>query len=106
MAEIPESGYFVDRVGKVVDQIRVLVQRRIVSGQQTALASAWTSVLGHLRRDPAGWGDPLYRTQLEGGMICRGIVPPLIVRYVVYEPERIVWILDVQPLPGHPLAQN
>jgi hypothetical protein len=48
-----------------------------------------------------GWGDPIRKTVLEGGMVYRGIYQPLIVHYAVFEKERVVMLLDINPFPGH-----
>jgi hypothetical protein len=106
MAENPSPHYLVDRVGKVVGQVRDLLHRSSALGIRADVELAWTGLLKQLRENPGGWGDPLWSTKLAGGTVHRGIFIPLVVRFVIYEPQRIVWILDVQPLPGHALAQS
>ncbi len=57
-------------------------------------------VLRRLTTEPLEWGDPEGRTRKKGGMYCHGVLPPLIVNFVVYEEEKVVLIWQVRPVPG------
>ena len=72
----------------------------IAHGQKIALASALTSVLAKLRTEPSTWGDLEYNLQMPGGCVYHAIFEPLLIKYAVYEPERVVLIMSVRLLPG------
>jgi hypothetical protein len=105
MASGEESPYRVDPTGPADAQIRELVARAAARGVRKDVLSAFKAIYHLLETQPHDWGDPEYRTRKEGGMVYHGIVSPLIVWYVVYEPEKVVWLFDVQVLPGSPLAK-
>jgi hypothetical protein len=104
MADNGQSHYTVDRVPKVTEQIRQLGQRAAVLGITGELVAALHAIVRKLERKPHTWGEPIYHTQLLGGMVRQAIQSPLHVRYAVYEAQRAVLILDLKPLPSHPLA--
>jgi hypothetical protein len=104
MVKKDESDYRVDRVRRVVDQIRELGDRAATLGISENYLSALRAILERLQTSPLDWGDPEWRTKRKGGYVCHGILPPLVVHYVVFEPERVVCILNIKPLPGSPLA--
>jgi hypothetical protein len=47
---------------------------------------------------PSPLGNPLHKTKKQGGVVCAGIVEPVAVRFAVFEGEKVVFLLDVQPL--------
>jgi hypothetical protein len=47
------------------------------------------------------FGQPLLDLQHEQAQIWVATIPPLVVRYAIYESRREVWIVaPIQPLPG------
>lgn len=104
MAGTSGSSYFVDRTGKAALQIQQLHIKARTIGKVKALRTILQDIHQRLRSDPQGWGKPLYHTKLPGGTVFCGILPPLVVHFVVYEPERFVWIFDVKALPSSPMA--
>jgi hypothetical protein len=66
---------------------------------------ALKAVFVQLRTRPLDWGDPEYRTRKKGGRVYHGIEAPLVVRYAVFEPDKLVWLLSVRLLPKSPLAK-
>jgi hypothetical protein len=105
MASGEESSYQLDSTEAAREQVRELTARSFAIGQLPVLLDAMKAVIDRLKTRPLGWGDPEWRTRKQGGSVCHGIRPPLIVRYVVYEDEKVVCILNVQALPGSPLAE-
>lgn len=95
-----DAGYRVDQLPRVLQQIRDLVAKARPFGLVTTLLKSLTSALDHLKSDPLGWGDPAYRTQTAGGIVCRGISRPIVVYYVVFESSKSVIVLDIFPFPG------
>jgi hypothetical protein len=65
---------------------------------RAAYLNALTTMYDHLRTDPLGWGDPLYRLHHQGGIVCHAHVGPIAVHYSVHEPENTVLIVDIRPL--------
>jgi hypothetical protein len=105
MAEGRGPPFTVDRVREVDRQLGELTAKAIASGTQAELFAPVRGVVRRLESDPLGWGDPRYRTQHPGGVVCQALWPPLLnVHYVVFEPEAVVMLLDVKALPGSSLA--
>ena len=67
---------------------------------------ALTKVQSRLSSDPLTWGDPLYATKLPGGVVCRGMAPPLRTLFAVFEERHLVFVFKVDVLPDHPLAKS
>ena len=105
MASAEESRYRVDSTGPAKEQVRELIAKTSTSSELRRLVGALEVILTQLETQPHDWGDPEYRTRKEGGMVYHGIVSPLIVWYAVYEPEKVVWLFDVQALSNTPLAE-
>jgi hypothetical protein len=60
--------------------------------------------MDHLENRPLEWGDPEYHTKQPGGLVCHGIIDPLFVRFVVYEAQKVVVIINLTPLATSPLS--
>jgi hypothetical protein len=65
---------------------------------------ALKTILDKLQTEPLTWGDPEYHPRKKGSLDCHEVCSPLVVRYVVFEPEHKVLILRIDPLPATPLA--
>jgi hypothetical protein len=99
------SLYRVDPTGPAKQQMRDLLAKAVARNEGEKVRGALEAIVSELETQPHGWGDPLHRTRKEGGQVYRGIKPPLVVRYAVFEPEKVVWLLDVRALPNTPLAE-
>ena len=97
--------YRVDPTGPANQQIRDLIAKAAAGSGRQYVADALEAVFSQLKTRPADWGDPLWRTRKEGGMVYHAIQAFLFVRYVVFEPEKVVWLLDVRALSNPPLAE-
>jgi hypothetical protein len=106
MADRPTPPYRVDRLSQVTAQVRFLADKANRLGLGGVYVAALKQILEKLQTEPLAWADPEYHTIHEGGTVCHAIQSPLLVRYVVYEPERVVCILALVALPGHPLGQS
>ena len=103
-ASSQQPGNFkVDRLPLVTRQIRHLVEKAKSRGMARQLLDALEAVVEKLKTAPFEWGDPEYRTNHPGGMVLHGLHAQLFVRYVAYEKERLVCMLSIRVLPGHPL---
>lgn len=95
-----ESGsYRVDATPKVKQQIQELRKLAKHRGMVGNYVSALRKLVDALEQAPLDWGDPQYRTQQQGGLVCQGISNPLLVHYAVYEQEKSVLIIDLDFLP-------
>ncbi len=54
----------------------------------------------HLQTHPLHWGDPEFDTNLAGGIVCHAILDPIIIRYVIFETNQVVFIREITPLPN------
>lgn len=99
-----ESDYRVDQLNKVKEQVRALAKKAKSLGILDAIRQTLETIIEQLRTRPLEWGDPERRTRKKGGYVYHGLLPPLFVRYVVFEPERAVCILQIRALPRSPLA--
>ncbi len=104
MAETSEPLFRIERLAHVKDQIRALAQKATPLNMTAPLVSALKEIVGRLQTDPLGWGEPEYHTHHPGGVVCHGIRGHLLVRFVLFEPERIVLLLGIWAVPGSPLA--
>jgi|ERR1051326_7384071 hypothetical protein len=98
------SPYRVSNVPKVATQFARLKQRAIELAILPDFSRARKEILAHLQTDPLTWGEPLYNTAHPGGVRCVAVSPPLFVSYVVFENERTVLWLELEPLSRSPLA--
>jgi hypothetical protein len=88
----------------VEDQLRALAKRAAALGISESFLQAIARIEKNLTTRPVEWGDPEYRLKHEGAIACHGIEASLLVRYCVYENERIVCIVSIEPLSDSPLA--
>jgi len=99
-----KPGYKVEQIGPVKEQVRTLAARATAAGVYREFRQAMHLIFKELETRPLKWGDPEWNTRKVGGTVRRGIMRPLIVQYAVYERERYVCILKINPLPHSPLA--
>jgi hypothetical protein len=95
----------VDPTGPAKQQMRELLVKASPGNERQVVRDALRSIVSQLETRPQDWGDPLHRTHKEGGRVYRGIISPLVVRYALFESEKVVWLLDVRALPKSPLAE-
>jgi hypothetical protein len=95
----------VDRMPAVDQQIRDLAERAKARRIGHAYVDALKRMIDQLTNNPLDWGDPEYRTQTPGGVVCHGIAWPLCVHFVVFEFRQLVIITDITPLPESPLTE-
>ena len=106
MAEEPPTSFRVDLTPPFRTQVLELRRRAEALGIAPLFFARLKEIVQQLEIDPVGWGDPEYRTKLEGGRVFHAILAPLIVRYAVFDARRLVFITELQALPGSPLAES
>jgi hypothetical protein len=94
----------VDPTGPARQQMHDLLAKAAARNEGEKVRGVLEAIVSELETRPHDWGDPVHRTRKEGGQVYRGIKSPLIVRYAVFEPANLVWLLDVRALPNSPLA--
>jgi hypothetical protein len=92
--------YKVAKFSGVDQQIVALVEQATAVGIRQIVIDALKEMVLHLQTHPLHWGDPEFNANLPGGVVCRAILDPIIVRYMVFEEQHVVFIRDVKPLPG------
>lgn len=99
----PSPQFQVGRLALVNRQIRLLIEKARALGIDHEVVSCLKVILQKLATAPLAWGDPLYATKLPGGLVFRGFYSLFFVHYIVYEPQRLVLITEIQVKSGHPL---
>jgi hypothetical protein len=105
MASKGKPPYRVDPTGPFKEQMHDLLAKAAAHGQRQKVVRALKAIARELQTRPLDWGDPERRTRKKGGHVYHGIKPPLVVQYAVYEPKKVVWLLNVRAIPGSPLAE-
>ncbi|HEY1380459.1 MAG TPA: hypothetical protein VGF55_26900 [Gemmataceae bacterium] len=99
----PPGGFTPYRVsysGRVQDELTALIARAKAQGRHQPLVTAAQAIDHRLRVYPQ-FGEPIRDSAVGSGREWISVVPPLVVRYVVYEDRRLVCVVyPVQPLPG------
>jgi hypothetical protein len=90
--------YKVGNYDGVKEQIRTLLDLATIAGIRESYLEALAKMAERLQNEPLAWGDPVYRKPNPVGLVCQGIVGPIIVRYSVHEPEHAVLIISIEPL--------
>jgi hypothetical protein len=85
----PPVPYTVDYSDLVRQHLRVLASEAYARGDGPAFAAALTEFHRRLVLYPQ-FGDPLYDLTAETGQIYIGVIPPITMRYGVFEDRRLV----------------
>jgi hypothetical protein len=92
--------YKVAKFPAVDQQIIALVEQAAAAGIRQIVVASLEEMVLHLQTHPLHWGDPEYHTNAPGGVVCRAVLDPIIVRYMVFEAQYTVFICDIRPMPG------
>jgi hypothetical protein len=91
-AESP-SPYRVVYSGRVQDELRKLAEAAKAAGQGQRFVAALKEIDWRLHIYPQ-FGQPLYDLQRKPLRVWVGVVPPLVVRYVLNEAQRVVTVTE------------
>lgn len=97
------TTYDVSYSGRVQDELATMIARAKVRGSHSALLSAARTIDYRLHIYPQ-FGQPLWDLTAQSGQVWIGVVPPLVVRYVVFEERRqvnVVEPMDTLPRSGY-----
>lgn len=95
MTEAAPVPYKVVYSEAVQATLRECAARATAAGQRSPFLTAVKELDRLLRLYPQ-FGEPLFDLKLEAGRLYVGTLPPLVVRYAVFEDQRLVVV-------GHPL---
>ncbi len=92
------ANYTLTTMPRADQQVRILLRRAASLGIHKELIDALRSVADHLQTQPTEIGDPAHRTRKQGGMVYSLVVEPVFIRYAVFERDKTVFLLNVEPL--------
>lgn len=104
MATDSSPPFHVIIVPKCRERIQVLADRAASSGLGRLFAKFLTEVRRQLETRPREWGDPNYRFHGLGAVSYLRVEGWFRIVYAVDETRPAVFLREVEPLPGHPLA--
>lgn len=90
--------YRVAHMPYVGKQMRDLVKKATQLGIKAELIAAYEYLDQQLQSSPLTLRNPMHRTKKQGGVVCVGVIEPISVRFAVFETEKVVFLLDVNPL--------
>ncbi len=96
MSQGQPSTYRLDHVIAAKEQIRAIAAIAKQAGKLRQFTDILKKAVHLLQADPHGWGDPEYRSASVDGLVCHGILRPVVFRYVIYEQVGGVVLLSVQ----------
>jgi hypothetical protein len=92
-----QSGcYKLDHTVTAKEQIRSAAALATQAGKLPEFLAILKKAVLLMQTDPHGWGDPECRSRYVDGLLCHGIIRPVVFRYVVYEQVRSVVLRGVQ----------
>jgi hypothetical protein len=96
MSEQQPGSYKLDHAQPAKDQVRTIATYAKTIRRSRVLGRLMRKAMHLLQTDPHGWGDPQYRAKTVDAVACRGILPPLVFHYVIYEQTRSVVLSSVK----------
>ncbi len=79
------------------DDVRSALKSLVARARDRGLASQVLDAIKEINRRLElypQFGEPLLDLVAEPGQIRIGVVPPLVVRYALYEEQRLVWVAN------------
>jgi hypothetical protein len=92
------AEYRVAHMGHIARQMQELSKRAAALGIKNDLLKAFRMMEEQLRKAPLELGNPVRNTKKQGGVVCVGVIEPIFVRFAVFEREKAVFLLSVEPL--------
>jgi hypothetical protein len=92
--------YVVDCSGFVLQHLQQLQEQASEAGKGAGFLAAMAALYEHLRKDPMGFGEPLYRLPALELTVRVGVVLPLAVHFAVHDKKPVVfikWIDNLSP---------
>lgn len=86
------------------EQIRSLFEAADRLGLRVDLAASLGEIDRKLQSEPRSWGDPVRTLPTLDLTLYRGLHAKIQVIYSVHQTQPVVFVRDVTPVLGHPLA--
>lgn len=96
MSSNGQTVYELRHLSSAAQAIKELAKTLPAGGPREAFVSAMRIIIEKLQTEPSKWGDPEYNLRKPGGCVYHGILDPVIVKYAVYEHEKIVLLMKVR----------
>lgn len=94
--------YRVNQLPAAENQLLELALRAVQQGSFEKFVQAVSRAWNIMGTRPATWGEPTYHPKKLGSEVRHSAVGGLMFEYVVFDPEHVVIVLNVKPLPGSP----
>ena len=88
--------YKIENGPGVLDQIKAIKHYSRHAGKYEQFIEIMEEALRRLQGGPHVWGDPEYRAKTVDAVACRGLIRPVVFRYVIYEQVRGVVLVSVR----------
>jgi hypothetical protein len=95
MAEQSAPRYKISVSAVIAAKVEVLANEARQLGIGEAFLAGLEKALKDLAVNPLEWGDPTNNAKYPGAMIFFGARIPVVIRYTVYEQEKLVWLLNL-----------
>jgi hypothetical protein len=95
-----EAPYEVHWSRAIKQVLRQLHQQAVAGGIEEQFLYAMRTLVERLRSDPLGFGEPCYQLQQLKLEVRSGIIAPLFVSFGVQKDKHLVFVKEVQLLPG------
>jgi hypothetical protein len=106
MADEPAPPFRLSIIPACRERIQSLANRAMAAGLGPLFARTLTEMRRQLESRPREWGDPNYRFHGLGAISYLRVEGWFRVVYAVDESQPVVFLREVEPLPGNPLADD
>lgn len=90
------NRYIVEPGPEIKNQIEAIKGIAKQSGKFKRFTAILEEAMRRLEFEPHAWGDPVYRSKTVDAVACRGIIRPIVFRFVIYEEIRKIILLSVE----------
>jgi hypothetical protein len=104
MADDSPPPFQLTIIPKCRERVQSLADRAVASGLGRLFARLLAETRRQLESRPREWGDPNYRFHGLGAVSYLRVEGWFRIVYAVDETRPVVFLREVEPLPGHPLA--
>ncbi len=95
MSPEPAGDYKLEHIPAATQHIEAIAAAAKQAGKLAEFKQILFEAVRRLTNDPHGWGDPEFHKLVGGGIVCHGILRPIVFYYVIYESLRSVVLLEV-----------
>jgi hypothetical protein len=88
--------YRLDHTTATKEQIRFIAESVRKAGKLSQFIDILKKATHLLKNDPHGWGDPVRHTKGTDGVVCHGILRPVVFHFVIFEKVCSVLLYDVR----------